>query len=246
MAETGEIIAICGKGGVGKTAVSALLSQAVIKSGISPVLLVDADPAGGFFSAIGESVPSTLSEVRSRLIESASTADSRIRAALASSLDYMVMESLSERKHYSMLAMGRSIERGCFCPANSLLRGAIDSLSGSFATVIIDAEAGLEQINRKLTRSVSLIITVIDGSDRSIKTAGVIAGMEPSKKHAIIMNMATGEVPACRCSGEFIGAVPFDDMLREYDRTGRPLWELPNDNPAVSAAVSIAKKVFFN
>ena len=48
MSSTGRpIVAICGKGGVGKTAVCALLSRAMIDAGVRPLLLVDADPVSG-------------------------------------------------------------------------------------------------------------------------------------------------------------------------------------------------------
>ena len=58
------IIAVCGKGGVGKTVFSALLARALAAAGVQPLLLVDADPVGGLTSAIGERAVETLSGVR--------------------------------------------------------------------------------------------------------------------------------------------------------------------------------------
>jgi len=69
------IFAICGKGGVGKTVFSALFARALKTAGVKPLLLIDADPAGGLVSAIGERVENTLAGVREKLIASARQAD---------------------------------------------------------------------------------------------------------------------------------------------------------------------------
>ncbi|MFC1474448.1 ArsA-related P-loop ATPase [bacterium] len=236
-----NIIAVCGKGGVGKTAVAALLSRAMIASGGGPLLMIDADPAGGLFSAIGEKTGKTLAGVREELIGSAREAGGAAKDELARRLDYMVMEALVERKGYALLAMGRSKDSRCFCPANTLLRDAVDVLAGSFRTVLIDAEAGLEQIQRRVTRNVSLTLAVTDGSVRSANTIEAIAGMLEGKTLVVLANRIPEEAEIPLPVGiDLIGDIPEDPALAEFDREGRSLWELPDDNPAVVAASAVA------
>jgi len=242
-----KIIAVCGKGGVGKTAFSALLTRALLEAGTKPLLLIDADPAGGLVSAIGERLSGTLAGAREALIAAARRGGAAEKTRLALQLDYLVMESLIERPGYSVLAMGRPREKGCFCPANTLLREAIDLVSGPFAVLIIDAEAGLEQIQREVTRRVDRIITVIDGSRRSIEILTTIAEMVGAERVLAVANRVHGE-SAEEESGlpegvELLGAIPEDPVLRRFDREGRPLWELPAGNEAFMAVAGIAAKL---
>jgi CO dehydrogenase maturation factor len=238
-----QIIAVCGKGGVGKTAFSALLSRVLIDAGIQPLLLIDADPAGGLTLAIGERSVSTLAAVRDRLIASARKGEA-IHAA--NELDYLLLQSLVERKSYSLLAMGHSSEKGCFCPANEFLRAAIDVLVSAFAAVLIDAEAGIEQINRDVTRRVDRIITVLDGSQKSVETLRLIMDMVGPTPISVVANRAA-TMDGCELPDgvELLGLIPENRTLRQFDRKGRPLWELPHDNRAVVAARQIAQRLEF-
>jgi CO dehydrogenase maturation factor len=231
------MIAICGKGGVGKTAVSALVSRALIEAGRRPLLLIDADPVGGLTAAIGERAVKTLGMVREQIIAAARHGDERHKARLADELDYLVLEALLERDDYALLAMGRKTEKGCFCPVNTLLRDAIDTLVQPFAAVLIDAEAGIEQINRQVTRRVSQAVVVTDGSSRSRHTLDLIAAMVGPERVAVVANRTgPGAGPLHLGHIPLLGAIPEDETLRQFDREGRPLWELPADNAAVGAA----------
>ena len=238
---------MCGKGGVGKTAFSALLARALLETGTKPLLLIDADPAGGLVSAIGERVSKTLAGVRETLIAAARRGGDAEKTHLARQLDYLVMESLLERPGYSILAMGRPREKGCFCPANTLLREAIDLVAGPFAATIIDAEAGIEQIQREVTRRVDRVIAVTDGSRRSSEILTTIAEMVGAGRVSAVVNRVSGE-SAEEESGlpegvERLGAIPEDPELQRFDREGRPLWELPLENEAVVAVAGIAAKL---
>lgn len=238
------VLAVCGKGGVGKTAVSSLLAAAMLEAGIKPLLLIDADPAGGLVSTIGEKVSETLAGVRENLIRAAAEADDAAKAKLADRLDYLVLEALLERQDYSVLAMGFAREKGCFCPANALLREAIDLLAGPFAAVIIDAEAGLEQIHRQVTRRVSKVVVVTDGSKRSEEVASLIRDMVGKDMVCGVANRVSENVEQIFPQGiELIGSIPEDDMLRRFDADGRSLWDLPRDNPSFLAAVGMVKKL---
>jgi CO dehydrogenase maturation factor len=240
------VMAVCGKGGVGKTVFSALLARALKTAGIKPLLLIDADPAGGLVSAIGENIENTLAGVREQLIASAKVADANTKKDLARQLDYFVLQALVERPDYSVLAMGRSREKGCFCPANALLREAIDYLSDPFAAVLIDAEAGLEQIQRRVTRNVTRIIAISDGSQRSRDIIDSISEMIGHSKLAVVTNRVQPNTQNRPISCEFLGSIPESDMLRQFDRDGKSLWELPADNPAYTAIVKISEKLGFN
>ena len=238
------VFAVCGKGGVGKTAFSALLARAFIETDSKPLLLIDADPAGGLVSAIGEGVTRTLAGVRENLIKAARQAGDAEKMRLAEQVDYLVPEALLERQGYSLLAMGHSSEKGCFCPANTLLRGAIELMIDPFAMVLIDAEAGLEQINRQVTRRVTRIIVITDGSKRSIETIGIITEMVGPERLAAVANRVPSHEDLGLPAGvELLGTIPEDQSLRQFDTKGRSLWELPPENQAFMAVQAIAREL---
>jgi CO dehydrogenase maturation factor len=240
------ILAVCGKGGVGKTAVSALLSRALLDAGVRPLLLVDADPVGGLTSAIGERAVKTLGDVRSEVIDRARHRGEDEKQRLADEIDYMVLEALVERDDYGLLSIGRNTNKGCFCPVNTLLRSAIDLVVHPFAAVLIDAEAGIEQINRQVTRRVSQVVVVTDGSARAADALGLIAALAGETPLGVVANR--GEAAALDSlprGAAPLGTLPEDGELRQFDRAGRPLWELSAQSPARAAARGVARLLGF-
>jgi CO dehydrogenase maturation factor len=161
---------------------------------------------------------------------------------VANQLDYFVLQALVERKGYALLAMGHNEEKGCFCPANELLRSAINVLLPAFALVLIDAEAGIEQIHRDVTRRVGKIIVVVDASQRSLETLRMIARMVKSAPIAVVANRVSSRTVIPLPKGaQWLGSIPENDALRQFDRAGRPLWQLPPENEAVTAVRKIAR-----
>ena len=235
------VLAVCGKGGVGKTAFSALLARILIAERLKPLLLVDADPVGGLTSAIGETAVSTLAAVRDQLVGQAMSGDKSALADAASQLDFYVMNALVEHPDFSLLAMGHNREKGCFCPANQLLKNAVDTLISSFAGVLIDAEAGIEQINRDVTGRVTGIIVVVDGSQRSMNTLEMIVRMRSSSHVRVVANRVPKNFTLSLApSVVHLGSIPENEELRQFDRNGRSLWQLPADNEALTAVREIA------
>jgi CO dehydrogenase maturation factor len=241
------IIAVCGKGGVGKTSITAMLGRALIDSGISPILLIDADPVMGLTFAIGEHSTTTLASVRDQLILAARKGPKSEILHLANQIDYLILQSLIEHEHYSLLAMGHSSEKGCFCPANTLLRNSIDLIASSYKVILIDAEAGIEQISRDVTHSVNQIIAVVDGSRQSIETVRLIMDMVNSPSISVIANRINIEkVNGLPESVHILGSVPDNELLNEFNRRGRTLWELPSSNEAQAAVVNAVSKLGVN
>lgn len=232
------VIAVLGKGGAGKTAVSALIARALLDAGEGPLLLVDADPAGGLTYALGATPRATIGTVKEKLIDAADEGASP--GEIAARVDWWVLEALQEFDRYALLAMGRTESRGCFCPVNKLLRAAITHLGAGFSHVLIDAEAGVEQVQRQVMQQVHVPIVVTDGSRRGMATAALLADLV--HEYAIgdgppglLVNRADRVPDGVPDGLEPWGAIPHDPVLQRYDEGGRSLLELPGDSGALAA-----------
>ena len=155
-----RVIAAGGKGGVGKSAFIAGCTR-VFSERDTRILAIDADPAGGLRQLLGMGENTrTMGDVRDQLIQAAKAGEKR--EEIAQAFDYMLMESLAETATFDFLAMGHSRFKGCFCPVNRLLRDAVEALAGNYEVVLIDAEAGLEQVYREVMRHVDQLALLMD------------------------------------------------------------------------------------
>ena len=249
-----RLVGVCGKGGTGKTASIALMARAFARnSAAGRLLLIDADPAMGLLSALGVSVRRTMGQVREEIIKTAKGKKKEAKAQIGEMIDYMAFEALTELDDFAVLAMGRTETLGCYCPVNTLLRGAIETLSESFDTILIDGEAGLEQINRQVVRRLHTLLIVSDPTSRGMETAALIKKMvEVDKvirceKLGLVFNRVRGSEDllgdAARKMGlDVFGMIPFDENIATYDLLGKPLTELPADSPAFAAYCEIVEK----
>lgn len=248
-----NVIAVCGKGGVGKTAFAAMAVKALLESGKAGKLLaIDADPALGLPNALGITVERTIGLVRESIIDAARSG--RVRAEIAGRLEYMVLEALAEKEGFALLAMGRTQTKGCFCPVNDILRDAITFLADQFDTIVIDGEAGLEQINRQVMSRVDVLAVLADASSRGRQTVEHIRKlvveehvMECGRIGVVFNRIRHGEALlfefAKNIGIEVLGFVPEDETLAGYDLAGRPLCELPASSPAYAAVCGIVGKL---
>ena len=249
-----RLAAVCGKGGVGKTAFTAIAGRVLLESGkAGKLLLIDADPAMGLLAALGVGVRRTMGEVREQVIRTARSGSQRDKSELVDTLDYMAFEALTEMDGYAVLAMGRTETLGCYCPVNDLLRNTIEALSKSFDTILVDGEAGLEQINRQVMRGVDTLVVVTDPTSRGLETAGLIRRMvEDDKviechKLGLVVNRFQGnrdllEQSARDVGLQILGYVPQDENIAQHDLVGKPLTELPADSIGLDAVRGIVER----
>lgn len=242
-----RLVSVCGKGGTGKTAFTAMMTRALLDSGrAGRLLVIDADPALGQCSALGARVTRTMGQIREDIIRTARRGNRDEKSEIAEKVDYMVFEALSEMDRFALLAMGRTESLGCFCPVNTLLRKAIETLSKSFDTILVDGEAGLEQINRQVTEHLDTLMILSDPSSRGLETAAVIKEMvEHDKiieceKLGIVFNRVAGNEEllrqaAARIGLTVFGMIPQDATLSAFDLAGRPIVELPAESTALTA-----------
>jgi CO dehydrogenase maturation factor len=163
------LIAVSGKGGVGKTTLSGLIVSRLIVRDCKPVLAVDADPNMCLDSVLGVTVKSTIGAIR----EEAKIFAAKGMAAGVSKQDWMefkIAECLVEANDFDLIAMGRSEGAGCYCYANNVLKNAIEKVSKVYPYVVLDNEAGLENLSRRIVQNVDLLVMVADPSSRGLQT----------------------------------------------------------------------------
>lgn len=249
-----KIIAVCGKGGVGKTVFTSIMTKVLAEQNtMGNLLVIDADPALGLHFALGIAADLTIGKVREEIIKAAQD-DATDQAAIAERLDYMFFKALVEQERFSFLAMGCMDKKGCFCAVNSLLRDAIAQLSNAFDTILIDGEAGLEQINRQVADKVDTLIIVTDTSYRGMQTVKHIKHLADSgyvsacAQIGVVFNRskdkaASWEAMAPKMGVPVWGVIPDDPAVEEYDRTGKPLLELPQESLALQAVTEIIRNM---
>jgi len=169
-----KTIALCGKGGVGKTSVSALMVKNLAERKDLKILAIDADPAVGLCTALGIQIKKTVDDIRNDLINSIKKGKSQDKTATLNMLDYELFEALTEYNNVGLLAIGRPESEGCFCRVNALLKDIIQDMAKNFDVVIIDGEAGVEQINRRVMKTVDHLITISDTSAKGLNVANTI------------------------------------------------------------------------
>jgi CO dehydrogenase maturation factor len=249
-----RLVAVCGKGGSGKTALSALMTKYILQSSEKQLLVIDADPTMNLAPVLGVKVKKTVSDIRKNIIKIARSAGKMEKQDLAYSFDYMLLEALIETDCLTMLAMGRPDSAGCYCPVNDLLRDGIESLAGNFDIILIDGEAGLEQISRRVMRSVDTPIIVSDTSMRGFQTASLIKKAIESQDEieyqhiGLVLNrvrcnedLFQGQID--KTGLELFGIIPEDELITHFDMRAKPLLDLPNDSPAFNAAIDIFSKI---
>ena len=245
-----KTIAIAGKGGTGKTSISALLIKLLSAKG--SVLAIDGDPSSNLHMALGLPLEETIGSIREGMLDHKAVGKSGIPKP--DYLELKVREALVESEGIDLLAMGRPEGPGCYCAANNWLRNSIDRLAGNYAFVVIDNEAGMEHISRQTTRNVDILLLVSDPSIRGI-TAAIrmkdLIGELRSRvgRICLVVNRVRGGVPPQikqiidEAEIELIAAIAEDPDILDLEVRGAPLVDLPADSPLRKGVADIATKL---
>ena len=250
-----EIIAVTGKGGTGKTTLTALMTRILRSEGFS-VLAVDADPAVSLAYALGCTPTTTIADLRNKMIEDP---DEKRRISDIPMEQVIAQEAVMRLDGYSLLVMGKSEGPGCFCKINDLLRYGITTLSRQYDFTLVDCEAGVEQINRRVLDTITRLFMVTDTTAKGMRTAAGIRGIaneygiKGSYAKGVILNRIRGaeiDEMVKKANGlgiEVLGFMPEDPCVTKHDLQDIPITDIPDDSPCLKAVRDIlGKQGFFH
>ncbi len=253
-------LAVSGKGGVGKTTLSANLARLWASEG-RRVIAIDADPDANLAAALGADSATAeacvpLSELDDLIEERTGVRPGRGGMFRMNPDVSDVVDSCGvEVSGVTLLRMG-TVERGgtgCMCSEGVFLKAFVDHLllqRDEFA--ILDMEAGIEHLGRGTAEAVDVFVVVVEPGMRSVQTAHVVQRLAADigvREVVAVANRVRNDqdlayVQAALEGIELLGSLPDSEAVRQADRDGRsPFAEDPQFDQALrTIAAALASK----
>ncbi len=242
-------LAIAGKGGAGKTTISATLARVVAASGRCVVAL-DADANPNLSVALGMPIDVAASL---RPVSPALVSRRRGGPGLTEPIEGVLDRySLIGPDGVRLIGMGAPThaDEGCLCSAHAVVSSLLEDLGGADRFVIVDMEASPEHLSRGTVRHVDAIWLVAEPYYRSLETVRRMAELVaelPVPHVAVVANkvrspadlQAVGEFCARHGLG-LAGAVPWSEAVVDADRQRTPVVEWADAAPVVLAVTALA------
>jgi CO dehydrogenase maturation factor len=230
-------IAIAGKGGVGKTTLSATLARLYRDDGRN-VLAIDADSNPNLVTVLGVPVQeiTPLSEQKELIEERTKTELGGFGKIFKFNprVDDIAEKYAVEHDSMKVLVMGtvKMGESGCACPANVLVKNLLTHLLLTEKDVVIcDMEAGVEHLGRGTAKAVDAMLIVVEPGRRSVDTANRIHELAQDLKiknvFAVgnkVKNEKEKEFIKTMVTMDVLGYILYDERIIEADMKGEPPW----------------------
>lgn len=237
-------MSLTGKGGAGKTTLTALLALAYLTEG-KKVLAVDADPDGNLGQALG--VPgyeniTPLIEMKDLIQERTGVRPQEGTGArpgevgsyfkLNPRVDDIPDRYAWQKDNLKFLVMGiiKKAGGGCACPENVFLKSLIDHLIlERDEIVLMDMPAGLEHLGRATAQAVDMMLIVVEPGQKSIDSARRILNLAQGlglKRLGLVANKLRGEedkkfILEKFKSYDILGYIPFSLEILKADRENK-------------------------
>jgi CO dehydrogenase maturation factor len=243
-------IAVTGKGGVGKTTLTALLAYAYADRGYH-VLAIDADPSPCLGAALGFAPKqleglTPIARMEELIYERTGAKPGEIGGyfKLNPRVDDLPDQFSVAHRGIRLLELG-AVElggSGCICPESAVLRALITHvLLRRDELVLLDLYAGVEHLGRATADAVDAMLIVAEPTARSLATAAQIKSLAQDLKLANLYLVGSKvQAPDDQAFIEahspglpVLGHLPADPLVREADRQGAAVYDLA---PELAAA----------
>lgn len=247
-------IAISGKGGTGKTTISALIIKYLIEKKHTPVLAVDADPNSNLYYYLGVEKENTIGNLREEVLKEAKSGKIPAGISKETVFELKFQRSIVENKGFDLLTMGRPEGPGCYCYANIVLRRYVDELSKNYKFVVIDNEAGMEHLSRRTTQNIEDLLIISDSTPIGVITAGrirdLVYELELNVNNIYLVlnriNLLSNETIKELIKKQnlnLLGTIAEDEILNEYSFSEKSILKLPSDSASFLAINTIIEKL---
>ena len=163
---------------------------------------------------------------------------------------FRIFDTMVETNGFSFLAIGRPENEGCYCSVNAYLKEVVGMLAGDFDFVVIDGEAGIEQIQRRVMEKVSHLILISDQSRKGTHVAETIKEVADELvmyEHigAIINRVTNPELNQYISikDVEILAFIPADEQQAANDIQGKSVFDLPEDSKVLYGVREALRKI---
>ena len=245
-----KILAVAGKGGVGKTSISAAMIRLITRAYPQKrILAIDADPAVGLSTALGLEPGRTLDDIRKEIAGEVVGREGGVGDILES-VKGRLLRVMLHLDGYDFFAIGRPETAGCYCAVNTYLRQVISLLIHDYDYVVVDSEAGIEQVNRRVLEKVTHLILISDASRKGTQVIQTVKRVADElvmyEQCGAVINRVgeasamelvdTGSIPILSVIGE-------DADQTEFDILGKSVFDLPDDALILRGAGEALRKL---
>jgi len=249
-------IAVVGKGGVGKTTITACLARLIGKDEYK-VIAVDADPSLNLATSLG--IPREVAVAAPTLFNEEEFIKSRTLLPDGLYIMNPKVDDIIERfgikgpDNVVLIKFGEVKSGGsrCLCPEYSFLRALFSHLIlGRREIVIFDMVAGLEHMSRGAARGVNLMLCIVEPSIKAIEVATQMQKLSKDiqvKNFAMVFNKVRNEEDV-KFMKEFLGPpisiIPYDEKVVEADKLGKSLIDYAPNSNVIRALMDLKEAIF--
>ena len=186
-----------------------------------------------------------MDDIRKSIVASAENGAPREAIELLGEARFRILDTMVEEQRFAFLAIGRPEAAGCYCTVNAYLKEVMTLLAQDFDYVVVDGEAGVEQINRRVMEKVTHLVLVTDPSRRGTQVIQTIRRVAEElvmyQRCGVVVNRLEDPALASELDvegWELLAAIPADKVQAKNDIRGKSVFELPSEAAILSGAAA--------
>jgi CO dehydrogenase maturation factor len=165
---------------------------------------------------------------------------------------FLFQESLYEgRSFYDFIGIGTKWIEGCYCLPDRSLGQIMDMWGTNYEYVIVDSPAGVEHLNRRITKKVKDVFNILGPSKKSFDNAArsykIMKEVNIDFENYYLVGgyrfPQSLEKEAENQPFQFLGRIEPDPQIMEYNIEGKSLFDLPENSPAYQSVKKLLEKV---